>query len=394
MAIDRFVGPFKSRTDILDNITPNNVVQPNVSVPAGEWKPAAWLPIVWTGEASKDSFVISSGKVVAFDGEGRIVPAGLALLAAGGTLSYTSADVAHGTIDITTGAPVTAAVTYDEANDGDLAAGLIGRGLLPGGGAFADFISAPIGVAAYDVFAWAGDSAGELNFVNYQKQHLVQFFTDVQLQAPCHAAAEAVVIADNDGRTQASELAADAKLALIYSSAAIDVIPLDDTGAIAAPTARTPITDENGALLKQVSTAEKIRKAGDFFFDAATNTLVVHHDTADLGDITGFVYDGVAGVTGRFVHCAGLPKPGDALSFDADSNFKVAEGVEVVVGRCLAVETQPRGLLDRTRTAWEGASFDKSAQMPGSATAGFTDLITLSDEIVADRVAIINVKVQ
>ena len=78
MAIKRFSGSFKTRTDVMDNITPNNVVQPNVSVPAGEWKPAAWLPIVWTGDASKDSFVISSGKVVGFDLEGRVVPAGYA----------------------------------------------------------------------------------------------------------------------------------------------------------------------------------------------------------------------------------------------------------------------------------------------------------------------------
>ena len=382
MAIDRFVGPFKSRTDILDNITPNNVVQPNVSVPAGEWKPAAWLPIVWTGEASKDSFVISSGKVVAFDGEGRIVPAGMALAT---SLAYTSADVAHGTIDLTTGAPVTAPATYLAA---DVDAALVARGLSD---TFANFVSDPVGVAAYDVFAWAGDSAGELNFVNYQKQHLVQFFTDVQLQAPCHAAAAAAAICDNDDRVQASTLAGDARLAAKYTAADIDVIDFAD-GLIAAPTVRTPITDP--ALLRQVSSAAKIKKAGDFFFDAAGNALIIHHGTGALGDVMGFAYSGVAGETGRFVHCAGLPKPGDKLTFDADSNFAVAGAGDEIIGRCLAVETQPRGLLDRTRTAWEGASFDKTAQMPGSATAGFTDLITLSDEKVADRVAIINVKVQ
>ncbi len=74
MSVKRFSGTFKTRTDILDNITPNNVVQPNVSAPAGEWKPAAWLPVQWQGEASQDYFVISSGKVVGFDMEGRVVP--------------------------------------------------------------------------------------------------------------------------------------------------------------------------------------------------------------------------------------------------------------------------------------------------------------------------------
>jgi hypothetical protein len=32
--------------------------------------------------------------------------------------------------------------------------------------------------------------------------------------------------------------------------------------------------------------------------------------------------------------------------------------------------------------------------MPGSATKGFSDLITLSHEIVADQIAVINVKIQ
>ena len=41
-----------------------------------------------------------------------------------------------------------------------------------------------------------------------------------------------------------------------------------------------------------------------------------------------------------------------------------------------------------------GSSFDSTMQMPGTATKGFTDLITLSDEDVSDSVVIINVKVQ
>ena len=77
MAISRFQSSFKVRTDLMDNITPNNVVQREVSTPAGEWKPAAWLPVVWQNEKSKDYFTISSGKVVSFDASGRIVPSGL-----------------------------------------------------------------------------------------------------------------------------------------------------------------------------------------------------------------------------------------------------------------------------------------------------------------------------
>ena len=67
MAIKRFSSTFKTRNDVMDNITPNNVVQPHIANPAGEWKPARYLPVQWTGEASKDAFVISSGKVVCLD---------------------------------------------------------------------------------------------------------------------------------------------------------------------------------------------------------------------------------------------------------------------------------------------------------------------------------------
>ena len=77
MSIDRFESRFKNRSDLMDQITPNNVVQANVSVPAGEWKPAGWLPVVWQNLRSKDYFVMSSGKVVSFFADGRIVPSGL-----------------------------------------------------------------------------------------------------------------------------------------------------------------------------------------------------------------------------------------------------------------------------------------------------------------------------
>ena len=115
MAISRFQSAFKVRTDMMDNITPNNTVQMNASVPAGEWKPAAWLPTIWQNEASKDFFVISSGKVVSLDSTGRVVPSGLLRRAldefdghAGGQvgdtmLTYTQSDVDSKVIDIRTG---------------------------------------------------------------------------------------------------------------------------------------------------------------------------------------------------------------------------------------------------------------------------------------------------
>jgi hypothetical protein len=82
--------------------------------------------------------------------------------------------------------------------------------------------------------------------------------------------------------------------------------------------------------------------------------------------------------------------PGDYVTYDAKFNFVPGTSADHI-GRVLAVHRQPRGLLERVNTAWSGSSFDATAQMPGSATKGFTDLITLSEETVADKVLILNV---
>ena len=211
MAIKRYTGTFRTRTDVMDNITPNNVVvtpTTGIAVPAGEFKPAAWLPVVWQGEASKDYFVLSSGKVVSFDATGRICPSAYKAIAAAATavsdvlLTYAAVDVTAGTEDIRTGAALAAAgdVSVAAAATSILSRGLLSeRSLTFAGSDFdatvlgdcqavlAAFFSDPVGVCAYDVYHWAGDQFDEergLNFNNYQKQHLVQFFTQVQMQAP------------------------------------------------------------------------------------------------------------------------------------------------------------------------------------------------------------------
>lgn len=467
MAIKRFSGSFKARTDILDNITPNNVVQPNVSAPAGEWKPAAWLPVEWQGEASKDFFVISSGKVVGFDMDGRVVPMRYKALAidtntARGTvaLAYTSDDVTHGTINILDGEPV------ESGDVGNVTCGAIADALLARGYAStltaADFAGADysaasdadcvtvldacfseaVGINAYDTYAWAGDAPGELNSINYQKQHLVQFLTDIQLKVPVHVAhpnatggaAELVtsaagaintlwVAASGDGDifpnpTLATEdlLVSGASLATFprYTADTTNVVGLalnTAGGRLADNTDRTPIT--NAGLTRERKSVEALRQAGDFFVDTEVNMILCYvaggaavPAAVDADAITFYVFNASAqdGSTStaadhRFIHCAGNPKPGDHLTFDLQANLApvAVDGNTVmsrVVGRCLAVVKEPRGLLDRVRTAWEGSSFDKTAQMPGTATKGYSDLITLSDEGTSASIAICNIKVQ
>lgn len=492
MSVKRYTGTFKVRDDVFDNITPNNVVQApsgGVSSPAGEWKPAAWLPIVWTGDSSDDSFVISSGKVVSFDSEGRICPSGYRHVDRVGTITdtwitYVAADVAAGVINITTGDPVTAAVAYTCAQ---VATALLDRGLVMEAeldsqwagttGDYYDaslaadvalvirnFISHPVGVCAYDVYCWAGDqfednvltgaSAG-LNFHNYQKQHLVQFFTDVQMKVP-HLTLSATTIdihgvtAWTGGATSlqgtnfpsASEAGTDAlqvDSGQLAGLARYDGVIEDGDNVHGFQLANTPVAGNNALslwadasdtvaasyLLNQKNSIAALSATGDYFIDAPVGMLLVYAATPDTDptsaatSLTYYYYAAgtwdTTGVMDRMIHIDGIVKPGDFITYDANSNFvayKVHQdatagtveggitatssdyGLVSIIGRCLALVREPRGLLDRVETAFSGSSFSASAQMPGTATSGLSDLLTLSPEDVSDQVAILNIKVQ
>jgi len=472
MAVKRLNTQFKTRTE-LDNITPNYTYQMNVSAPAGEWKPAPWLPIEWKAEAIEDYFVISGGKVVSLTSDGYIVPAGYKDMAYGSEvvgatlITYLQRDVDMGVIDITTNVAVAAAkvVTLTQLASAILANGDVMESEVAdadwnNGAAFdatsaADcrlvldlYFSAPVGVCAYDVFVWAGDLYGAgLNLTNYQKQHLIQFFTDVEMIVPVHTAMDAS--GDPEPQTAASleagvittwaaaggdgEVFPDGEAAgapLFVSSTSLATLSRyagliaagDDIYAIAlanSPVAmntdRTPFTDSGTVLVRFRSGGiPSLTKAGDWWVDEEVGLIFINDggaagaaSTFVLGEtVIYYVYDATftAGAH-RYIHCNGPVKPGDYVTYDRKANFTpftdtaaetYASGVhafEQVVGRVLAVIKEPKGLLDRVRTAWEGSYFDKTAQMPGTATKGFTDLITLSDEYVANQVAIINVKV-
>jgi hypothetical protein len=456
MTVKRFNASFKTRDDIFDQITPKNVVQTNVSAPAGEWKPASWLPVEWTGSASEDAFVISSGKPVAFDGEGRIIPAGLATVIDNATLvgdtfiTYTSTDVTYGVVDVRTGLPLLTAdigaVTVLEFTDAMLARGIVAESEVEA--SFTDGItynrlliadlqavasrvlSDPIGVAAYDVYVWAGgvdqNDYANRTFTNYQKQGLVQFLTDVQLRAPVLAALSQTSAAIStftawtgsaaDGSQFPDASSAPAELWLTSTQLATlsryggtgvnsvtagdDVIALQLEGLpLAADTDRTPITSTTTALLRKRSSISAISQAGDYWIDVKVGLIFVY----ELGgnalptpntDTISYSYYGTGNASDhRHVHFVDLPFPGDYVGIDEESNF-VSQGSTSAgsIGRVLEVQAEPRGLLDRVRTGFQGSNFAKTAQMPGTATKGFSDLITLSDETVADSIAIVNIK--
>jgi hypothetical protein len=426
MAISRFQSRFKTRTDLMDNITPNNVVQMNASVPHGEWKPAAWLPTVWQNEKSKDYFTISSGKVVSLDASGRVVPSGLLrrCLDAGATntviLTYSDSDKDARVIDITTGEFVAGAknVTLQQFVTAAKESGWIDQGTavadLAGCQAAAEaFISAPVGIAAYDVYVWAGDDPANLHFTNYQKQHLIQFFTDIQMKVAhvCESAASTVTFAQLDGGNGAAIVA---NLSTFPRYAGLDmsnVVAIDlELGRLATPTSRTPLTIAGG--WRERSDISLLARAGDWYLDADAGLLLFWEDGGNAlpvdsaaaalpASLTVFEYSSAASGQEQMAMMVGDCRPGDFVSFDEMSNFVVAVAADhtsqLVVGRLLSLYKEPRGLLERVRTGFAGSEFDATAQMPGSATKGFSDLITLSahhGESVADEIAVINVKIQ
>lgn len=450
MAISRFQSAFKVRTDMMDNITPNNTVQMNASVPAGEWKPASWLPVIWQNEASKDYFTISSGKVVSFDSTGRIVPSGLLRRIIDQTnrndtfISYTDEDVKAKVIDIETGDFVAAA---KDVKNGDAMLAVLKHGWVVdnSGAPFAldpagddddcvtvgeRFISAPVGVAAYDVYVWAGDDPANLHFTNYQKQHLIQFFTDVQMRVGhvCENTTTDVFAVDD------KETGAALQALLRYDHLDLsDVMAYEHTSKLAQHTSRTPVTLTTAAgawVGRYRSDISLLVKAGDWtmdadagrilFFEAGGNAVApVDANAQALTGLTAYDYAGAASTEEQMMHLVGDAKPGDFVTFDKNSNFVVRQSnvaalvgnafneteletalrvmqrdQELTVGRVFEIQKEPRGLLERVRTGWKGEEFGKDAQMPGSATSGFSDLITLSDERIADEIVIVNVKIQ
>lgn len=452
MAINRYTTSFRERNDILDQITPNWVVQREVQTPAGDWKPASWLPVQFTKtnvSAGTDAFVISAGKVLAFDSENRLVPAGMKaqLKATSNALVYTATDVAYKVTNLVTGELVTAAVAYTNVQ---VAQALVERGLVlaqdvldTAGGAVPPtttthanivinlFISPPCGVAHYDFYKYSGrPEDGDQDFTNYSKQHAIQFLTEVQAQVPQltagSTASDAFATATlNSGGTataaagdqvlpgeywNATNLAALTKYSVmgITASSPVVALGLDPSGGgdqfrVARNTDRTPFTcDDDTVLVKEKTSPELIKKAGDWYLDSELGVLFVHSTTwatavaaTDTWTFTYNYYSTTAATAHRHVHFDGPARPGVRVTFDSQSNFVMDDGSaaeEDIVGRVLRVDRQAQGLLKHVKTGFKGSTA-ATAQMPGSATKGYTDLITLSEETVADQVVIVNVRI-
>ena len=503
MSIKRYNPTFRQRDDVFDNITPYNVVQATISNPAGEWKPAAWLPVAWYETANQDWFVISSGKVLAMDSTNRIVPAGLRLYtdASANMFRYGEHDVSARTEDIRTGLPVTATsvVTLEEFCTAVLERGWVAEDdvSLSNTVAFdaansaseddADaqailkaFISSPVGIADYNVFSWAGDQPSKYKFHNYQKQHLIQFVTEMQMKMP-QMALSAEETASLNGITEyaaashgampsgASPLwmdnaalegmlryslenddvlyiAPSSNVAGIYLGAnevvpEINAMTAADVSTMLAPSGAVAIA----ALANRKSRAKDVRSDGDYFLDAKSGIVIVHSTynqltgTAFTGadEIDFFIYSGAQSEAHQHIYFVGDCRPGDFVTFDKESNmqridsmqtvslshtiaendldisdsalgasthpaydidfsFQVPVDPALIIGRVHEIQQFPKSLMDRVTTAWQGTSFGANSRMPGTATEGLPDNLSLAgqnNEVVGNRMVIVTVRI-
>lgn len=156
-------------------MVPNNGLSDGIS-PAGTFKVASYLPLVRYNEDKFTHVVIGSGKPVAQDSKGNVVPAGLRLDLEAHTdsadtalVKYTEVDVAHG-IRNANGVLVKAG----EA----VVASFVAAGITVG---------PHIGVAPYDYFQHAGgnniDPTG-LNYTNFNPQPVIAILRDYHMQYP------------------------------------------------------------------------------------------------------------------------------------------------------------------------------------------------------------------
>lgn len=322
--------------------------------------PASWLPVQRQITDRNVSYwvVISTGKVIALDREGRFVPAGLRKkfnVSSGTTvLSYVAADVTDGTINLVTGVACTAAISYTEAQ---VTAGLRERGLIHHTERAMDFISKPIGIASYDFLSVAGSDPGDPRTWkkhNFQLQDKVAATCDYVAAFPVLPAVATSETMANDNTGGAAGALEDffdgtttPRVAGWFSSTQIaavtryanDVTAGDDVIGymfvnypLAKVTDESPMTASVSGLTREVSAITSISAAGDYFIDHEVGMLFVFESGgnaipspwATTSTITYYHYmaEGTDTNTVTTYACAtGDLHFGDLLTYDANSNL-------------------------------------------------------------------------
>lgn len=317
--------------------------------------PATWLPTARYDYENDWYIVVSVGKVVAQDREGKLVPAGLrkAFNKSSGTtiLSYTATDVEQLITDLTTGEYVTAAVSYTEA---EVTQALKERGLIRSTERATDFISKPVGIASYNYYAPAGSdhfNPATLKKNNFRPQALAAITCDYCITLPVVPKEQTTETMANDRTGGATGLLEDyidgtqTRAAGWFSSTQIhelvkyasDVAAGDDVvcymfayAPLANVTDDTPITASVAGLLSKKTAVTDLSVAGDYFIDYDMGLLFVFESGGDAipspfttaATITYYHYNAEVSGAGNTYMCAtGDIEFGDLLTYDEDSNM-------------------------------------------------------------------------
>jgi hypothetical protein len=324
------------------------------------------------------------GKVVSCDPDGKLCPAGMKIAAelagTGDVLTYGVNDVTAGTINVATGVAVTLAELTDAGSTRGYtvteidAAGFLGEA----GRSFT--VSNPVGVAPFAYLQNAGgDGFNPTDYKqhNYNMQHLVTVLCDYVLELPLVPA-----------QTAAEALTFDAPVSNVSCLSGGNLLT---NLPVAANTIRTPMVfagTDAALFVNQVDSQADIEVAGDWSVDLDDGVVCVYATVTPSGVTLDYSHYAAAPATvSVFASAVGDPQCGDLLTFDANSNLRVASAANLyigdtssgdeaaniarshglIVGQVLDRDAGvPKDYLDRVRTAYSPAiGTDASGSKPG-----------------------------
>lgn len=321
------------------------------SRPAGEFEVAEWLPVSssYYDNGVEEYVVIPAGKVVSFDRQGKVVPAGLKLgfqVAGGSTaLTYTAADVTAGTKNLTTGAAVSAATSYTQTQ---LTTALRSRGLIRATETARDFIGWGVGYLTTQAFQFSGSfDPTTRRRHNFQLQAGLTIGCDQLLAVP-YISADVTSETMGDGAISSAAItfgttqfvdSTGIGLTTRYSSlvsAGDNVVAyVFATYPVAKITANTPIVDSasNLASMREVDSIAAVIAGGSgtFYIDYDAGVMFLWEsggNAVPTGWVDGtttinyYSYESAESTTSYpIVGLTGDIMPGDFVGYNSNSDF-------------------------------------------------------------------------
>jgi hypothetical protein len=344
--------------DRMGRITPN--VEWSESIrPHFESMVAGWLPVQREEKEYEWYITVSSGKVVGLTREGDLCPAGLRKTwnVAGATtiLTYTATDATEEVEDLTTGSTVAGATSYTET---EVTTALRERGLIRHTERAMDFISKPIGFAAYNYYNRAGEdhfNPATLKKHNFRPQALGAVVCDYVSTFPVLPAVATTETMANDntggadtvlenffngtttprvaGWFNSTQIAAVTRYASEVTAGDNVVGYMMVNYPVAVNTEDSTIVASVAGLTREVGSISRINAAGDYFIDYELGMLFLYEAGGDAipspwsvtATLTYYHYNTVGTNVSTYACATGNLEYGDFLTYDNNSNLIKAE---------------------------------------------------------------------